>query len=258
MAIISTFAFFLSIVIITLFYNFSSNLKNQYLEIKNQYSNDNKYLAVITENGLWIKDEIDSKINIINSSKINGNFLLDVSIVQFDKNNNFLMSISSKKVDISKNDWLIFMPSVNENYETKIINSFVLKTNFNLKKINSLFSDLSSLTIIQLLNLKKSYHKLNYSNVEVDMHLNKIFSYPFYLTIITILSAILMFNIKHERNTIFKIILGIFISVVIYYLNNFFNILGVNEKIPLLLGIWLPLFLLTIINFAFIIKINEK
>ena len=55
-------------------------MKNSYLLIKNKYSSDNKYLAVITENGLWIKDEIENKINIINAGKVNNQFLLNVSI----------------------------------------------------------------------------------------------------------------------------------------------------------------------------------
>ena len=52
--IIGLFSFFLGIFVITIFYNLSSNLKNVYLELKNKYSSDDKYLAVITKNGLWI------------------------------------------------------------------------------------------------------------------------------------------------------------------------------------------------------------
>ena len=44
--IISLFSLFLGIVIITLYYSFSSNLKNFYLELKSNYTSDNKYLAV--------------------------------------------------------------------------------------------------------------------------------------------------------------------------------------------------------------------
>ena len=36
-------------------------MKNIYLELKSVYTNDGKYLAVITKNGLWIKDKIDKK-----------------------------------------------------------------------------------------------------------------------------------------------------------------------------------------------------
>ena len=56
-----------------------------YLDIKNKYSKDNKYLAIVTENGLWIKDEIDNKINIINAEKIENQTLKFVTINQFTK-----------------------------------------------------------------------------------------------------------------------------------------------------------------------------
>ena len=41
-----------------IFYSASAKLNFLYLDIKNKYSDDNKYLAVVTKNGLWIKDEI--------------------------------------------------------------------------------------------------------------------------------------------------------------------------------------------------------
>ena len=52
-----------SLFLILVFYNLSSNLKNAYLELKSNYTSDDKYLAVITKNGL-IKDKIDDKIII--------------------------------------------------------------------------------------------------------------------------------------------------------------------------------------------------
>tara|TARA_B110000259_G_C13765037_1_gene302250 strand:- start:303 stop:506 length:204 start_codon:yes stop_codon:yes gene_type:complete len=67
-----------------------------------------------------------------------------------------------------------------------------------------------------------------------------------------------MFNIGYQKNSFFKIILGIFLSVIIYYINYFLNVLGSNGKIPLVLSILMPLIILTIINFISIIKLNEK
>ena len=57
--ILSVLSFGIGILIITIFYNFSSSLKFSYLNLKNSYAKDNKYLAVITENGIWIKDQVD-------------------------------------------------------------------------------------------------------------------------------------------------------------------------------------------------------
>ena len=87
-AIISLVSFVVSLIIIIFFYNFSAKLKHIYLEIKNDFASDNKYLAVITDNGIWIKDEIQNKKIIINANLIEGNVLKNVVITQF--NNNFL------------------------------------------------------------------------------------------------------------------------------------------------------------------------
>ena len=57
--IISTYALILGLIFVLIFYNISSVLKNSYLVIKNNYTNDSKYLAVINKNGLWIKDQMD-------------------------------------------------------------------------------------------------------------------------------------------------------------------------------------------------------
>ena len=256
--ILGLYSFILGIIIVIFFYNGSSILKNSYLLIKNSYSTDNKYLAVITENGLWIKDEINDSINIINASKVNNEFLVNVSITRFNKDFELIEMLQSEKVDITSKKWKIFNPTILIGNSQNILNEIVLESNFDLQKINSLFSNLSSLGIIDLITLRKSYMSLNYSVTDINSHLLKIATYPIYLTLITIFSAIIMFNIGYQKNTFFKITLGIFLSVIIYYINNFLSVLGTNEKIPLTLSIFLPLIILSLINFISIIKLNEK
>ena len=74
----------------------------------------------------------------------------------------------------------------------------------------------------------------------------------------TLLAALLMFNTKKFKNTTFKLSIGLFMSVIIYYMNNFFMILGNTEKIPVLVSIWVPLFIILLINSIAMIQINEK
>ena len=256
--ILSIYSFVLGVIFVIVFYNISSVLKNSFLLIKNSYTNDDKYLAVISENGLWIKDQINNNINIINANKVDNEFLLDVSITQFNNDFKILRIIKSNKVDISSYEWIVIKPQILENDKSRFQDQVKLISNFDLKKINSLFSNLYSLTIIDLINLKKNYKSLNYSVTDLNSHLYKIFTYPIYLSLITIFSAIIMLNIGYGKNTFFTITYGIFLSVIIYYINYFFNILGTNEKIPLFLSIILPLIILSIINFTSIIKLNEK
>ncbi len=256
--IISLFTFVLGILIIIFYYNFSALLQGKYLKIKNSYSQDNKYLAVINDNGLWIKDTIDDKINIINASKVSDQFLVDVLIVQFNKEFELIRTIESEKIDITSFKWSAKNSNISKDNASENIEQMFFKSNFDLKRINTLFSNLNSLNIYDLIQLRKNYKSLNYSLIEIDSHFNKLLSYPIYLTLISILTSIIMFNISYQKSSLFRIILGIFLSVIIYYINNFFNVLGTSEKIPLFLSIWLPLIILLIINIIFTLRLNEK
>ena len=258
LSIINITAFVLGIFIIFFFYNLYSNVKSLYLQLKTNYTQDDKYLAVITNNGLWIKDVINSKTLMINAAKIDKNFLVDTYISEFDQNFQIVKNIKSKRIDISKNEWIIYNPEVYEqNYKT---NEKMLKlnTNFNYNIIQNLFSNLSSLSLFDLWEMRKNYKKLSYSLTDIDLQLMKLISYPLYLVLMTMLSAIIMLNSKKFNNKYTKIILGFFCSVVIYYLTNFFYVLGSTEKINLAVSIATPLLILFLINIYFVRNINAK
>ena len=258
LSILISFSFFLGIILIIVFYSFSSKLKSHYLEIKNSFTSDNKYLAVITENGFWIKDEIDEVISIINADSIDKNFLINVSIVQFNKNFEFIKSISSKKININSKSWIINNAVINKDNVTSKIDYLEFKSNFDKEKINNLFSNLSSMSLIRLNKLKKDYFSLGYSTIDIEVYEHKIYSLPIYLSIMTLLSGIIMFNSKQRNSKVFNILLGIFLSVIIYYVNYFSGLLGENGKIPIILSVWLPLTILIIISLIGMVRLNEK
>ena len=95
--LLSTVSFLIGIFIVVIFYNFAAILKFHYLDLKKDFTKDAKYLASITENGIWIKDEIDENIFFINAKKIELDNLIDVEIIKLNKNFEYNATISSKK-----------------------------------------------------------------------------------------------------------------------------------------------------------------
>jgi len=67
-----------------------------------------------------------------------------------------------------------------------------------------------------------------------------------------------MMNTKTFKSKSLKVIIGLFLSVVIYYINNFFYILGTTEKVNVVSSVFIPLIILTIINALLIRNINDK
>jgi lipopolysaccharide export system permease protein len=256
--ILSLVSFFIGILTITVFYSFSSNLQYYYLQVKNQFSEDKLYLAVINKNGLWMKDVVNNQTSIINSSKIDTNFLTNTFITTFDKSFNLVRSIKSDRIDIKDNVWLIYNATIfkdNTSEKSKLVK---FKSNFNQKRIESLFSNLSSLSLLKLIDLRQNYKSLNYSTVDVDMQIYKVATYPLFLAIMTILSSIIMLNTKKSSSKILRIVIGLFFSVVIYYINNFFNVMGSTEKLPLIISIWTPIIFLSLVNLVMLVNINDK
>ena len=236
----------------------SSNLKNLYLGLKSNYTEDKKYLAVITNNGLWIKDIYNENILMINASSFNNNELLNTYISEFDKNFQIIRNIKSQKIDITDKEWIIENAEIYVQNSKKIQKRLKFKTNFDYKLIQNLFSNMSSLSFVELIEMRKNYKKLNYSLTEIDLQILKLISFPFYFILMFIFSAIIMMNTKTFKSKSLKIIIGLFLSVIIYYLNNFFYVLGTSEKINVVSSVIIPLSILTIINYLFLRNINEK
>jgi lipopolysaccharide export system permease protein len=252
-------SFFLSMLFVLIFYSVSAKLNFLYLDIKNKYSDDNKYLAVVTKNGLWIKDEIKEKTYIVNSTAIEDNFLKNVVISLFDKDFDLKSVITSPKVDITNFRWKIYQPTISiDNKRIEYEENIYIELHFDLKKINSLYRNLSSLTPLELWKLKKDYESIGYSTNDIMLQLHKLISFPFYLTILTILMSIIMLNTRRDKTVIFHIILGVFISVIIYYFYYLFNLFGKNNTIPILTSVWLPLLILIIFIMIGLIRVNEK
>ena len=257
--ILSISSFIISLILVTIFYNLASDLRFMYLEMKNKYSGDNKYLAVVTENGLWIKDEINGYTNIINAEKIDGKYLKQVTINQFSSDYTNINNIVADKINIENTDWLILRGSFSKiNQSLKVKENVTFKSNFDAEQIKKMFSDLSSLNIIQLNKLKKDYDNLGYSLTNINIHIQKLVAYPIYLTVMTIFASVVMLNIKRNKSKLFHIVLGILLSVLIYYVNYFSSLLGQNERLPEIMSIWSPLIIISLFCAIGLVRINEK
>ena len=81
--IISIVSLTVGVFLIVVYYSFSANLKNLYLNIKYKYSDAGDYLAVVNEGGLWIKEKSEdgSTIFIINAKTYKINNLENLEII---------------------------------------------------------------------------------------------------------------------------------------------------------------------------------
>ena len=256
---ISIVSLIFGVVIVLTFYSFSAKMKYFYYDIKNKYSEDNKYLAVINSNGLWIKDETINEINFINADSLEGDTLYNVSITKFSKAFKLIENIEAEEADIKTFNWKLINAEISKDNQPKINEKkHIFISNFNTEKLNSLFDTLNSITIWSLASEKDRSKIFRFSPREIDYYLNKLYSYPFLVTIMTIIASIVMVNLRKNTSKFLFLSIGVLISVTIYYLIYFSNSLGETQQFSNFVSIWLPIAILGIITFFGLLKINEK
>ena len=247
------------VFLLLFYYTLSSSFKSQYLDIKNRFSNSNEYLAVVNDDGLWIKEEIDNKMYIIHAEKLKKNELKYLTINEASKYYDSKNTILAESADIISKNWKLKDVSIlNENGNSKKLKSLVYNSTFDGEIISNLFSNLNALNIYELHKLSNSYSNIGYSNTDIKIHLNKIYSMPVFYILMTILGFVIVNKLKHFKSKFFLIVLGIFISVIIYYLNYFSSLLGNNGVLPIYLAVWVPLLILFLICNIGLLKINEN
>ncbi|MDC1176612.1 LptF/LptG family permease [Candidatus Pelagibacter sp.] len=249
----------MGLVSVLIYYNFASTLKFHYSNIKNDLSKDNKYLAMVNNSGLWIKDEINNNILIVKSKFLKKNYLSEVIVNELDQEFNLIRVIQSKKVDISKNEWIVYNPTITKNNVTEVYkDNLFIQTNFNEKKIKNIFSNVSTLNLFQLFNMKDDFEKLGYSTNELKIYMLKLISMPIFYGLLSLISSIIMLNGSRNISFIRNIVVGILISVIIYYINFMFSSLGNTGKIPISISILFPIIIISIISIIGLVTVNEK
>ena len=239
----------LGIFFITLVNPITSVLVKKHEIIKGSYEKDQNYLAAITENGIWMKEKNSEKNNIIRSSNIEKNKLMNVTIFEFDKNNNFLKRIEAKSADISSLKWSLRNvkiidsdgKTVSENLENTFYNSI-----YNLEKIRSLYANLDTISFWNIGHEIKLLEDRGYSTKQMETKFQRSLAFPFFLLAMTLLSGIFTLGIQFKENNLTYIFIAIITCVLVYFFNDFSAALGRTEKLAIEIAVWMPLIIIYI------------
>ena len=143
------------------------------------------------------------------------------------------------------------------NGEKESLTNLNYNSSFDGEIIANLFSNLNSLNLYQLYELSENYSKIGYSTTNVMVHLNKLYSMPIFFLLMTVLGFLIMVKFKFIKTKFFTVIIGVIISVTVYYLNYFSSLFGSNETLPISLSIWLPHLILLLVCSLVMVRINE-
>ena len=260
--VLATASFLLGCIILTIISPVTSSMVKYYEITKSQHARDIEHLVAFNKNGLWIKEPTKNGNRIISAVSIEGSKLKDAVIFEFNYDYELEKKIFSKLVDIKSKTWVLNDVSV-----FKISNGVFEKTQFvkqkivssyNYEKITSLFSNSDTISFYDLIVNYQNLLNNGYSKQFLDQSYHSMLSLPFFLFLMTAIAAILTMHTHKKSDNLKFIIIGLIISLLVYYLKDLSIALGKTDRIPLILSVWAPVIALSFFTFIGVLQINEK
>ena len=250
-------SFMLGIFFITSINPITSVLVKKYENIKGNYDRDKDYLAAITQNGIWIKE----KNNIIRATNLQNENLMNVTIYEFDKYNNFIKTVEAKSANISSTTWsLKSVRIVDDNGKILSNNRDILYyfSVYDLKKIKSLYTNLDTVSFWNIENEIKLLEERGYSTKQMETKLHRSLAFPFFLLAMVLLSGVFTLGMRFKESNFTYAFIAIITCVLIYYFNDFSAALGRTEKLAVEVAVWMPIIIIFIFSSVGVIYANQK
>jgi lipopolysaccharide export system permease protein len=250
-------------LIIFLVVPFTSSLLRYYEELKANY-NPAKSSVFINETGVWVLDKADNSRNIIRIEKIDKNFSVinQITIYNYDQNNNFIKRIDADSGVISNNNWQLskvnIISSINKKVKEDYFHTYSYKTNIKINELQNIYKNVETTSLLDINKEMLILEDKGYSTMDLRIRFQKLMSFPIYLLSMSILSGLMIINLGKTSNYIKYGGYGVLISVVMYFLNDLSITIAKSEIISVDFSVWIPIFLIILINIVGIIQVNAK
>ena len=251
----------LGIFFVTSINPITSAMVKKYEFIKGSFEKDQEYLSAITVNGIWIKEKNLVKNNIIRAGKLEDENLTNLTIYEFDMNQDFIRRIEAKSADISSLKWKLKNVeiidsdgiTISENIENIFYNSM-----YDIKKIKSLYSNLDTISFWNLDDEIKLLKDRGYSTAEMRAKLQRSLAFPLFVLSMLLLSGVFTLGMSFKENNWTYVFIAIITSVLIFYFNDFSAALGETGKLPIEVSVWMPVLIIFIFSAVGLIHANQK
>ncbi|AZL15518.1 LptF/LptG family permease [Rickettsiales endosymbiont of Stachyamoeba lipophora] len=193
--------------------------------------------------GIWLKDELDNKISVINAKSINPNSdeLKDISIIICSKDFQFIKRIDAESAIIENGYWRL--PSAKVTTVNKINAqqyNIRMRSSLTIEKLQESFNKPSNLSFWQLPKFISNMKQAGLPAIRHYQYFLSLCLLPLLLAAMSVLAVGFATKISKRLQNNMEIFWGILISFVIYFINQIIGALGLSGTIPLFLSVVFP------------------
>jgi len=255
--------FVMGYLLIFLIVPFTSSMLKYYEELKSEYD-QTKNLVFVNETGIWVIDKNENDKNIIRIDKIDKNFsnIKQITIYNYDKDNNFIKRIDANEGTINDTNWQLSKVNIISSYNKKTsenyFNNYIYKSNIKINELKNIYKNTETTSLLDINKEMLILEDKGYTITDLRIRYQKLISFPIYLLAMSILSGLMIINLGKTSNYLKYGSYGVIISIVIYFLNDLSITIAKAGIISVDFSVWIPIFLIILINLVGIIQVNAK
>ena len=187
--------------------------------------------------------------------------MINVSIYKFDKNKVLFERINAKTSDISTSKWIAkngTRYTFGEENKYEKFDTLLLNSNFDREKLNSIYSNLDTISFYKLVRSEKELIQKGYAPSLLQEKKHFYLSLPFFLVLMVFLAGIFTLNDNEKKQNTYYVLLSIIACVVIFYLKISLLLWERQKEYPLIISVWSPVLILSIFCSIGVLQINDK
>ena len=186
---------------------------------------------------------------------------MNLTIYEFDKDNNFVKRIEADYANIISRNWLLKNVKILDkdgNLLSENLDQIIYKSRYNLDKIKSLYSNMDTISFWKIGNEIKLLKERGYSTKQMETRLHRSLSFPFFLLAMIFLSGVFTLGTSIKENNLTYIFITIITCILVYFFNDFSAALGKTERLSVEIAVWMPIIIIFIFSAVGMIYANQK
>lgn len=197
------------------------------------------------QEGLWLRQDLpdDRGYAIFHASKIEQPSWVfrQITLFNFEIDDSFIERIDAKSAILEDGHWVLRDVTTHASAsDVTKIQEFKIPTQLTIQEIEESFASPETMSFWHLPSYIETLEATGFDSARLRVHYHTLLSQPLLFAALILLAASVSMRPPRFRGAFNLIMLGVFISFVVFFLSNFLQALGSSHQIPVFLAAWSP------------------
>jgi len=243
-------AFMIGMISILFLNPLVASFSTHYDRVKNEYLGRETKTLVINQDGFWLRQKNESGHIVITALQANqnGTTLRDVTMIEYDADNNVTSRIAAATATLSRDEWVLIrtktwdLSGTDDNPEANSKHRSVIRipTTITSDQILEGYPKPETVVIWDLPRFINAMENAGFSSLQHRVHLHMELARPILFAAMLIIGAVFTLQNARLGNLGISVLMALLCGFSLHFLQNLAKTLGDAGEIPIFFAAWAP------------------